>query len=328
MLFNYGDPIAARTGYPTLVIPLPGEFEGRDGEGRWINFLRTAVLETKDPTNHNYFRLAVPYLRGMDAVASLLGLAKVRAVIGGHSKRATSAFTAAAMDPDRVEAVVYMGNESLFSPTTTPYLRPISLANTQAHVRCPVLYLGATNEDGYEMFNLNRIQEVTERPWTIEYIPNYRHATASEVQFLDWQMWVAHIFDGRPVAVIADLVHETSARGTAFRARVRTPNKIVQVKFWYVYSDDLAWRDLVWYPLYPTKKDACLYEGFLDGKTPDAWFVEVKDTAMGFPGYVSSLPRDITGKPTKERVSRGWRPRAWEPAPVREEAAPAGARQP
>ena len=49
------------------------------------------------------------------------------------------------------------------------------------------------------------------------------------------------------------------------------------------------------------------------GKLPDAWMVEVKDSANGFTGYISSLPQDITHKQTKNRYSRGWRSRHWEP---------------
>jgi hypothetical protein len=56
-----------------------------------------------------------------------------------------------------------------------------------------------------------------------------------------------------------------------------------------------------------------VYEGYVKGKLPDAWLVEVKDTARGFPGYVSSLPQDITGKATETRRSRGSRSRHWEP---------------
>ncbi len=315
MLFNYGDAIAARTGHPCMVVPVPGDCDGLDGEGRWIQILGECVRETQDPAYHNYFRLAIPYLRGVDIMAKVLGAADVRAVIGGHSKRATSAYTAAAIDPGRIAGVVYMGNESCFSFGGTEVSRAISPAYSQRQVACPVLYIGATNEDGYEMFNINRIQAIMERPWTIAYVPNYRHATASEQQFACWQMWVAHVFDGRPVAVIDGLRHETNAAGTRFHARVVSPNKIIQVKFWYTYCDDIPyWRDLVWYPIYPAAAGGGAYEGFLDGKTPDAWFVEVKDTAQGLPGYISSLPQDITHLPTKERISHGWRSRQWEPA--------------
>lgn len=54
-------------------------------------------------------------------------------------------------------------------------------------------------------------------------------------------------------------------------------------------------------------------EAFIPGKLPDAWMVEVKDIAKGFSGYLTSLRQDITAKPTKERYSRGWRSRNWEP---------------
>jgi hypothetical protein len=243
----------------------------------------------------------------------ILNAQRIRAIIGGHSKRATSAFTAAAMDPDRIVGVVYMGNESMFRPLEEDTLRLLSPFNSQKQVRAEVLYLGATNEDGYEMFNINRIQSRMERPWTIEYIPNYRHADQSEKHFMDWHMWIDHIFDNRPLTVIRDLSYQETDQGTLFRARVDSPNKIIQVKVWYAYCDDPYWRDIVWYPEFMDLKENGIREGLVTGRLPDAWLVEVKDIANGLAGYLSSLPQDISHRPTKERVSRGSRPKNWEP---------------
>ena len=36
------------------------------------------------------------------------------------------------------------------------------------------------------------------------------------------------------------------------------------------------------------------YEAVLPGKMPDAFMIEVGDTPLGFPGYVSSLPQKLT----------------------------------
>ena len=147
----------------------------------------------------------------------------------------------------------------------------------------------------------------------------------SEKHFLDWQMWVSHIFDGRPLSRIGDLSWRevddgfqwggrTYEAGTVFRASIRSPNKIIQSKVWYVYNDDEPyWRDLVWYPEIMEPTADGVYEGHVEGRLPDAWLVEVKDIAQGFAGYLSSTPQDITGKPTKERISRGSRSRLWAP---------------
>ncbi len=310
---NYGEPIAALTGYPTMVLPIPGEYEGQNGESTWVYFLRAQISDSKDPMDAQYFRFAVPYLAAIDVFAAILKEPGIRAIIGGHSKRAPAAFNAAAMDPERVAGVVYMGMESTFASYEGSINRPISPVESQAFVKCPILYLGATNEDGYEMFNIARLQAKMARPWTVEVIPNYRHATSSEVQILDWRMWIAHVFEGRPLTKIGGLSTEENEEGTVFRAKIDSPNKIIQAKVWYVYNDDPPyWRDLMWYPVY-LKKAGDLYEAFLPGKLPDAWLVEVKDLAGGAAGYVSSVPQDITRKETKERVSRGWRSRNWEP---------------
>ncbi|HJN14629.1 MAG TPA: hypothetical protein QGH10_04020, partial [Armatimonadota bacterium] len=314
VLWNYGEPIAARTGYPTTVIDVPGAFDGKDGEGRWIRHTSDAGRASKDVTDHNYFRLAACYIRAMDLFEEILEVETVRAVIGGHSKRATSAYTAAAIDPERVAGVVYMGNESTFEVMDADYRAPLSPHRAQAWVACPVLYIGATNEDGYEMFSINHIQSKMTVPWAIQYTPNYRHASNSEKQFMDWQMWVSHVFDGRPLTRIGETSHEITARGLTMRAKIESPNKIIQVKFWYAYCDDVPfWRDLVWYPVYNVKESDGVYEGYNDGKTPDAWLVEVKDVAMGFTGYLSSLPQKVSDKETAVRKSRGSRSRHWEP---------------
>jgi hypothetical protein len=266
----------------------------------------------REVTDHSHFRWAVPFLRGLDVMARVLRVdpARIRAVIGGHSKRATGAYTAAAIAPRRIAGVVFMGNES-FHPTG-PESRwwPVSPFYTQRFVRARVLYVGATNEGGYAMFDINRIQAQLQVPWTVEIIPNYRHASESEKQFLAWRMWVAHVFDDRPVARIRDLRHAATPTGTRFTARIDGPNRTILVQLWYVYCDDVPyWRDLMWYPSLMVRKGPGLYEGHVPGRTPDAWLVEVQDTAQGFRGYVSSLPQDITRKPVARRQGRGM-PRA------------------
>lgn len=318
---NYGEPIASLTGYPTMVLPNPGEYDGHDGESCWVYFFRALLQDTGDPVNHQYFRFAVPYLRALDVLEKVLG-GPVRAVIGGHSKRAPAAFNAAAADPERVAGVVYMGMESTFSAYEGKAWEGISPARSQDLVACPVLYLGATNEDGYAMFNIARLQERLKKPWTLEVIPNYRHAANSEVQILDWRMWIAHVFDGRPVTRLGGFEARENAEGTVFRAAVETPNKVILAKVWYVYCDDVPyWRDLMWYPALMTLRGE-KYEAFVPGKLPDAWLVEVKDIASGCVGYVSSAPLDITGKPVAERISRGWRSRNWEPKKTGTEKTP------
>jgi hypothetical protein len=69
------------------------------------------------------------------------------------------------------------------------------------------------------------------------------------------------------------------------------------------------------------QKKGEIYEAFVTGKLPDAWLVEVKDSANGFTGYISSLPQDITRKQTKQRYSRGWKSRHWEPKTTKKKEA-------
>ena len=71
------------------------------------------------------------------------------------------------------------------------------------------------------MFNVNIMQERLKRPMTIEMIPNYRHSNFSEIQYMDFLMWVSHIFDGRPITRISDVRHEREGRGQCVQCRDR-----------------------------------------------------------------------------------------------------------
>lgn len=52
MIDDYGEPIAARTGYPTMVLPIPGEYDGHDGESCWVYYFRSELADSKDPLDH------------------------------------------------------------------------------------------------------------------------------------------------------------------------------------------------------------------------------------------------------------------------------------
>jgi hypothetical protein len=310
---KYAEPIATRTGYPVMVLVNPGTYpDGADIESdiRVLDRLR-------QQTGKNYYnmncQLAVVYQKAMDAMQQFLGLDELHAVVGGHSKRGRSATVAAAVDP-RVAGVVIMGNEGVYRTDRVEWHLSFHHAFFQDQVEVPVFYLGATNEDGYRMFNVNILQERLQRPMTIELIPNYCHSNFSEIQFMDFLMWVGHVFDGRPLTRIVDVVHERLDDRSVFRARLEGDAKVQVVKAWYVYCDDPAWRDLMWYHLIMDKVGDH-YEAVLGGKIPDAFLIEVGDTALGYPGYVSSLPQKLTDAPVEERKSRGSLPRLWEAPP-------------
>jgi hypothetical protein len=215
------------------------------------------------------------------------------------------------MDP-RVASAIIMGNEGIYATDRIQSHLSFHHAFFQDQVEVPVFYLGATNEDGYRMFNVNIMQERLKRPMTIEMIPNYCHSNFSEIQYMDFLMWVSHVFDGRPLTRIEGVNHERTTDGTVFRAKIESDAKIQVARTWYVYSDDPAWRDLMWYHLL-MRKMGDHYEAYLPGKIPDAFMVEVGDIARGIPGYVSSLPYKLTDAPVIERRSRGSFPRRWEP---------------
>ncbi|MCX6930710.1 MAG: PhoPQ-activated protein PqaA family protein [Verrucomicrobia bacterium] len=310
---KYGEPIATRTGYPTLVLSNPGAYpDGSDIE-QDIGILSKLAKETGKNYYNMNCQLAVVYIQAMNALQQFLKLDALQAVVGGHSKRGRSATVAAAMD-SRVVSAIIMGNEGVYrTDRIEPHLS-FHHAFFQEQVQVPVFYLGASNEDGYRMFNVNILQERLRRPMTVEIIPNYNHSNFSEIQFMDFMMWVAHVFDGRPITRISEVSHRQERNGTVFCAKLSGEAKVQVVKAWYAYTDDPAWRDVMWYHLVMRKTGAG-YEAYLPGKKPDAFMIEVGDTALGFPGYVSSVPQKLTDAPVVERVSRGAYPKLWSPEP-------------
>ena len=319
-VYNYGHPIATRTGYPTMVLECTGHTDKNPNQEWDIRALIKHVSETKDPIDHHFFRLGVVYVRAMDVCADVLGVApgEIRAVIGGHSKRATGAYTAAAIRPDNVVGVVYMGNENVFDRRTGTPLESTSPYYTQQFVRGKTIYLGATNEQGYRRFNICRFQENMDPKWTIAMIPNYRHDTDDEKHFVNWPMWMSHCFDGRPVTRIVSATYEAQERGTRFYVQLDTPNTVVMVKLWTTYNDDPPyWRDLMWHPAPMFDRGGGKYDTWWSGKPPDAWLVEVEDVANGYRGYITSLPVNHTGGESQTPPDRYGMPRLWEPAPER-----------
>jgi len=89
---KYGEPIAARLGYPTMVLSNPGRYPDRSHIERDIGILN----ELRKQTGENYYnmncQLAVVYIKAMDAFQQFLGLDNLRAIVGGHSKRGRSEF--------------------------------------------------------------------------------------------------------------------------------------------------------------------------------------------------------------------------------------------
>ena len=48
---------------------------------------------------------------------------------------------------------------------------------------------------------------------------------------MDFMMWVAHIFDGRPITRISNVTHVREKRRTIFRAKIESEAKIVGVEW-------------------------------------------------------------------------------------------------
>jgi hypothetical protein len=117
---------------------------------------------------------------------------------------------------------------------------------------------------------------------------------------MDFLMWVAHVFDGRPISRIGDLSYERRNGRNCYRAKIESEAKVQLVLTWYVYAENKTWSGLMWYD-WPMVKRGDYYETSVPGAKPDAFMIEVADIAQGIPGYVTSLPQKISDAPVVER---------------------------
>ncbi|HBO42723.1 MAG TPA: hypothetical protein DD670_02050 [Planctomycetaceae bacterium] len=298
----YGMPMVTKTGYPTMIMSNPGKYSnGRDIEGD------IAVLDRmRRATGKNYYnmncQLALVYIQAMNVLEKILEVDKVQAVIGGHSKRGRSATVAAAMDP-RVAGVVILGNEGVHRTDRIDWHLSFHHAFFQEQVNVPVLYVGGTNEGGYKMFNVNLLQERLERPMTVEMIPNYRHYNFHEKQYFDFTMWVAHVFDGRPISRVTEMSHEYRDGRNYYRAKIESDAKVQLVRVWYTFVDEPSWNRNLWFEWVMYKRGD-YYETSVPSAMPDAYLIEVADIAQGVQGYITSLPQKTSDAPVHERDPR------------------------
>ncbi len=107
-----------------------------------LRLLRKKAQDTKDPSHHDFVRLALPYLQAIDIFADILKEKKIRAIIGGHSERAYYAYTAAALDPERIASVIFMGCERSYYRDEFP--EAIKPFTTQEYVKGPIFYISGT----------------------------------------------------------------------------------------------------------------------------------------------------------------------------------------
>jgi len=296
----YADPIVTRTGYPVMALNSMGHYsDGTPIEGDLASLTRIRKKTGKNYYNMNC-QLALVYIRAMDAFEGVLEVDAVKAVVGGHSKLGRSATVASAMD-DRVAGVIIMGNESVNRTDTIQWHLSFHHNFFQEQVHVPVLYIGATNEGGYKMFNVNLMQGRLKTPMTIEMIPNYRHYDFDERHYIDFMMWVSHVFDDRPLTKISDLSFERRNGRNTFRAKVQGDAKLRMVRVWYTFVETPAWNKNLWFEWFMAPRGDGYYEASVPGAMPDAFLVEVADTAQGVPGYVTSLPQKLTDAPVQER---------------------------
>jgi len=310
---KYAEPIVAYTQYPVMVVANPGyDSQGKQIEVGLQHRLGKLAQRTGKIHYNAIAQCAVVYIRAMDACEQILKVKKVSAVIGGHSKRGGAAPFAAAID-SRVAGVISIGFELVHPTDRVGGDLPYYYTFYQDQVSVPVFYIGGTNETAYEMFTISEMQKMLKKDMVVEMIPNYSHTNFSEIQYMDFLLWTSHVFDNRPIPRISDISyrHVKKEPGTLFSARIQTKSTIQLVRLWYAYTDNAAWKDVMWFHRVMEPNAEGLYEEWLPGIVPDAYYIEVGDIAHGIEGYISSTPTPVTDKKIEPRISRGDFPRFW-----------------
>jgi len=311
----YGERIVRETGYPVMICALPGQDQGgHDLEADLYDKVRLIREEDQNPYHSVNSQIALGYVRAIDALEILLASTMVRVITVGHSKRAGGSVLAAAVDK-RIASVIMMSWERIPRKyENMDYAISGEYLYFQDQVKVPVFYIGVTNEDSYQMFNINKIQKQLKRPMTVSMIPNHFHSSFNEIQYTNVTMWVSHIFNKRPVVDITNVAFENNGNTTRYRAQISSSGSTIRmVRAWYAFCDHPRWSDVMWYHVVMEPRGNGLYEGSMPGSFPDAFYVEVDDISQGVPGYISSLPQPMKDTPVIPRQSRGPFPALWSP---------------
>ncbi len=129
-LGNYGEPIAAGTGCPTMICPVPGEYDGerRPRDLHRLSRRAAAARPTTRPITTTSGWPCPISRHGRDGRPAEGRQERDPRRHRRPQQAGHLAYTAAAADPDRIAGVVYMGNESTWESLTDSAWRMVSPA--------------------------------------------------------------------------------------------------------------------------------------------------------------------------------------------------------
>lgn len=325
---EYAEGTALDLGMPVMIFSNPpGRPFGLD-ESDFTGYAMKKMQETGDMTWHGHYPIAKAYLRAITLMHSLDGVGTERAVLLGNSKRGVGVCIASGVDPERVAGVMvcgYHGGNNLyhlatkfaeFGPSVAgpseqragpgyqsaeTLLRVInnpvgfrSLLHFDPYlwrdqIKAAYLVALGTNDEFFALGAPNSM--MTEMQGNKGYlaIDNVKHTWVSEKHLAAWRMWLARTFLGRSipqVSVQGEIVQDRLAVAADVEAE-----SIRAVSLFYAFQPVLEdWRTATWQSMSMERVDG-RWQASVDLKAGHslAWYVEVEDSGVSGPGYVSSL---------------------------------------
>lgn len=334
---EYAEGTAIDLGIPIMLFANPAEDYWGMGESDLTGYTLKKALETHDPTWQGFYPIVKAYLRAITLLHSLPGVRTERAVLMGCSKRGYAVSVATGVDPGRVAGVMatcYFGGNTLYfiarkfaefgpgvggpsqkreGPAYQPaevLLRtinsPFGLQLTaqfdpymwRDRIKSSFLVAIGTNDEFYALGSANSMLREMAGDKAFLAIDNLPHSWVSRKHLAAWRMWLAHTFMGRAIAKIEPKA-VVEAGQLVVTAKLGSETHPVGVRLFHSYNAAAAdWRGARWNSVPMVEADGVFSARLpLERGRKLAYYVEVEDTGLGGPGYVSSLVETLEAGP-------------------------------
>jgi len=319
---EFGERACAELGLPVLIF---GPFaDGENTQTKFEKYVKKAS-ETRNPRHTIFVQSAAMFARGTDALVTLMkkltqwpaSYQDFKVVYTGGSKFGYTSWVAAAGDRRTVGIVpgafengdhdayrLLQREEGRALPWRCPasegagdyagimsrfFLEPVTIQGQLPN--CRALLTGGTADRAvHPKFAITEFEKNLKVPHRVCYVPNLGHSMDGERHSACWLMWLAHCFLGRPVSAIDALRHRSEGDGFVVEAQVSGKPSVQEVAAWATEAGDTDWKRWKSYPMQPGEKG--LYRGQIPADS-QAYLVEVRDTADGVKGVITSTPQRV-----------------------------------
>ena len=326
---EYAEATAIDLNMPIMIFANPAEDYWGLNESDQAGHAMKQMLQTGDLTWNGYHPIAMAYLRAITLLHSLPGVGSERAVLMGCSKRGQAVAITTGVDPERVAGIMatchFGGNtlhfiakkfaefgatvggpdEARSGPGYQPPEQVLKAVNNpiglqlllhydpyfwRERIQPKFLVALGTNDEFYALGTPNSMLREMKGDKAFLAVDNLRHSWVSAKHLAAWRLWLAHTFLGRPVPQV-----QASARiegdALAVRASVGGAASPVKLRLFHAYNAvGKDWRRAIWQAVEMTATTDG-YGAQLPRRAGQqlAWYVEVQDSGVGGPGYISSL---------------------------------------